>query len=277
VLRGLLVCDICGRRMQGAYRQARSGGSGGRILYRCELGKSRSVPIDLTDHPTTVYVREDQILPALDRWIEEITDPEALLSLQEADPASTARTAALQAQVSDLNRKIASLVAAIEAGVNIDEVAETLAKRKAEQQAAVARLRTTQEPERLTVNQLHQIIAEVGGIGAALRQATPQERASVYASIGVHARFRPEGRKLIVTADLARVAGRVRGGTLAVSPRHSVDSWIGMLRILGPPQIDAPEPTLRWDARRINLGCLIRRWHNYPEASWLSRSFAQDP
>jgi site-specific DNA recombinase len=32
-----------------------------RILYRCELGRSRSVPTDLSDHPRTVYLREDEV------------------------------------------------------------------------------------------------------------------------------------------------------------------------------------------------------------------------
>lgn len=62
-LRGILFCAVCGRRMQGA---ARGGKQATRILYRCELGKSRSVPVDLTDHPRTVYLREDAVTPRLD-------------------------------------------------------------------------------------------------------------------------------------------------------------------------------------------------------------------
>lgn len=50
-LRGMLYCAVCGRRMQGAVR---GGKRTTRFLYRCELGKSRSVPVDLTDHPRTV-------------------------------------------------------------------------------------------------------------------------------------------------------------------------------------------------------------------------------
>jgi hypothetical protein len=52
-LRGMLYCGVCVRLMQGA---ARVGKRTTRILYRCELGKSRSVPAELADHPSTVYV-----------------------------------------------------------------------------------------------------------------------------------------------------------------------------------------------------------------------------
>lgn len=212
-LRGLLVCDVCGRRMQGAFRKPRSGDGPGRVLYRCELGKSRSVPADLAEHPATVYLREDQIVPALDAWIAKITDPAELVSLQHTRVAQDPKTAALQARLAELNSKIASLVKAIESGVEIEEVVQTLAQRKAEQRGVTAELRTTRAPGRLTAGQLAQIIDDIGGVGAALKAATPQERAAVYASLDVTARYRPADRTVIVTADLAHVAGRVGGGT----------------------------------------------------------------
>ena len=74
-LRGLLFCAACGRRMG---RRSWPGKQTTRILYRCELGKSRSVPMDLTDHPRTVYLREDAVTPRLDEWIASLADPEDL-------------------------------------------------------------------------------------------------------------------------------------------------------------------------------------------------------
>jgi hypothetical protein len=75
--------------MQGA---ARVGKRATRVLYRCELGKSRSVPAELADHPPTVYLREDAVTPRLDEWIASLADPEDLAREQDSDLAATLDT-----------------------------------------------------------------------------------------------------------------------------------------------------------------------------------------
>ena len=81
LLRGLVHCGICGRRMQGSARRSRAAERPSRVLYRCEFGTHRSVPVDM-DHPPTVHVREDVIIPRLDAWLAEIVTPEALAASQ---------------------------------------------------------------------------------------------------------------------------------------------------------------------------------------------------
>ena len=66
-LRGVLYCAHCGRLMQGAWRANRQDGSQGRTLYRCAIRATRSLPKQLTDHPRSLYVREDAIWPRLTR------------------------------------------------------------------------------------------------------------------------------------------------------------------------------------------------------------------
>lgn len=92
-LRGLLYCAACGRRMQGA---ARPGKQTTRILYRCEFGKSRSVPVDLSDHPRSVYLRKDVLTPRLDNWIASLANPDDLARGQDIDPTAGTGYAALQ-------------------------------------------------------------------------------------------------------------------------------------------------------------------------------------
>ena len=58
VLRGLLFCSDCGRRMQGNWNN-------GRPHYRCRYPAEYARAKTLA-HPATVYVREDHILPAVD-------------------------------------------------------------------------------------------------------------------------------------------------------------------------------------------------------------------
>lgn len=209
-LRGLLFCAACGRRMQGADR---SGKRSTRILYRCELGKSRSVPVDLRDHPRTVYVREDDVTARLDPWIASLADPEHLARGQDADLAGTARYAVLQRQLGEVNRKIASLVAAVESGVAVEELKGALVQRSAERDELKALLERTERPPVMTAAEIENLIKELGGLCAVLDAATPAERAEVYVSLGLRLEYDPQLHQVTATADLSRVAGCVRGGT----------------------------------------------------------------
>ena len=70
LLRGLLRCGLCDRRMQGSWNHEEA-------YYRCryptEYALSRRAK-----HPPTVYVRENQVVPPLDDWIAGIFEPDQL-------------------------------------------------------------------------------------------------------------------------------------------------------------------------------------------------------
>ncbi|WP_074340476.1 recombinase family protein [Mycobacteroides abscessus] len=209
-LRGLLYCAACGRRMQGA---ARAGKQTTRILYRCELGKSRSAPVELTDHPRTVYLREDAVTPRLDSWIATLADPEDLARGQHVDPTTEASYAALQRQLGEANRKVAALVTAVESGVAVEDLADALRVRTAERDELKARLERAARPSVMSAAQISALVEELGGLAAVLGEATGAERAEVYANLGLRLDYDPHGQRVTATADLSRVAGRVRGGT----------------------------------------------------------------
>jgi recombinase len=99
------------------------------VRYRCELGKSRSVPAELADHPPTVYLREDAVTPRLDEWIASLANPEDLAREQDSDLAATARHATLQRQLNDANRKVAALIEAVESGVAVADLTAALRRR----------------------------------------------------------------------------------------------------------------------------------------------------
>ncbi|WP_409429180.1 recombinase zinc beta ribbon domain-containing protein [Mycobacterium sp. SMC-11] len=207
-LRGVLFCAVCGRRMQSA---ARGGKQTTRILYRCELGKSRSVPVDLTDHPRTVYLREDAVTPRLDEWIASLADSEDLARGQEVDPE--AGNVALLRQLGEANSKIAALIAAVESGVAVDDLTDALRRRTAQRDELKARLERVERPRAMSAKQISELVQELGGLAAVLGEATGAERAQVYASLGLRLDYDPHLRQVKATADLSRVAGCVRGGT----------------------------------------------------------------
>ena len=76
-LRGLLKCGICGSTMQCSFRKSRADGPG-RVLYRCEIRRSRALPPELVEHPATVYVRQDAIVDKVDQWISSLASAEVL-------------------------------------------------------------------------------------------------------------------------------------------------------------------------------------------------------
>ena len=70
VLRGRLYCGYCGRRMQGQY-------SNQAPYYRCRYPKEYALASHVR-HPGNVYLREADLLPAIDRWLLVIFAPHRL-------------------------------------------------------------------------------------------------------------------------------------------------------------------------------------------------------
>ncbi|CAN5576722.1 recombinase family protein [soil metagenome] len=211
-LRGLLVCVHCGRRMQGAWRANRAEGSAGRVLYRCGLRNMRSIPPELSDHPKSLYVREDHILPPLDAWIAKLTSPEGLESGQPVPPGAAAH-ASLRQRIGEIDRKIKALLTAIENGTDIFVLTEQLSRRTREREGLLAQLRATDPAPRVTTEQIATALEDLGGISTVLAKADPADKAKLYGSLGIKLEY--DYSKLLVraTAAAACVPERVRRGT----------------------------------------------------------------
>jgi len=145
LLRGLLHCGICGRRLQAQARPARTPGRPTRVLYRCEFGSTRTVPSDM-DHSPSVYVREDAIVSKLDAWLAEIVTPEALASAQEPPAADSGETAAIKAAIADCDLRIQRLLDSVEqAGMPMDWVSPRIVKLRNKRDELERRMPTRSE------------------------------------------------------------------------------------------------------------------------------------
>jgi site-specific DNA recombinase len=80
VLRGLLFCGICTRRMQGSWNNDQA-------YYRCTYPSEYARTNNLR-HPRVVYLREAEVLPELDTWLSTSLDPACLPATIEALAAS---------------------------------------------------------------------------------------------------------------------------------------------------------------------------------------------
>jgi site-specific DNA recombinase len=80
LLRGLLRCSLCQRKMHGSWNHSAA-------RYRCQYAKQYAL-VNEIDHPKTIYVREDQIVAALDRWIAQVFEPANLQATCQAIQAA---------------------------------------------------------------------------------------------------------------------------------------------------------------------------------------------
>lgn len=213
LLRGLLHCGVCGRRLQGAARPSRAPGGPARILYRCEFGHARSVPTEL-NHPPNVYVREDAIVPKLDAWLAEIVTPEALAAAQQRPPDAATRDAATRAEIADCDLRIHRLLESVEnAGMPMEWVSPRIVELRDRRERLERTLPDRSDWRPLSPGEIKAMANALGGLIAILQSAGPEDRAAVYQELWVQLDYDPHARQVTATADLARVAGRVGGGT----------------------------------------------------------------
>ncbi|MFI2478631.1 zinc ribbon domain-containing protein [Nocardia xishanensis] len=105
LLRGLLRCDVCGRRMEaGAIR--------GVVYYRCRAKTLTHGSPALAEHPLTVNLREDHLVAPIDRWLGTLFHRThrdhtiaSLLTAQDDNDHDTHR-ALLRRRIADADAKL---------------------------------------------------------------------------------------------------------------------------------------------------------------------------
>jgi site-specific DNA recombinase len=213
LLRGLLNCGICGRKLQGSARPSRAPGGPPRILYRCPLRSQRSLPADV-EHPPSVYVREDAIVSKLDAWLAEIVTPEALAEAQLAPPEATARDTATKAAIADCDLRIERLLQSVEmAGMPMEWVSKRIVELHNERARLEKTLPDRSQWRPLSPGEIKAMATALGGLMRALQEASPADRSAVYAELGLQLTYDPAANSVRAQVDLARGPGGVGGGT----------------------------------------------------------------
>lgn len=72
--------------------------------YRCIATQTRALPAYLADHPKSLYVREDAVVKAVDRWLPTLADPEWLAASQEPDAQIAAQHVHLEEQLAEIDK-----------------------------------------------------------------------------------------------------------------------------------------------------------------------------
>jgi site-specific DNA recombinase len=212
LLRGMLLCGICGRRMSGQHNHDQA-------YYRCRYPTEYALANDV-DHPRTVYLREADVVPQLDVWLARLFDPEhfdetcaELAAASAGNEVEDATIEAARRKLDDCNERLSRYRAALESGTDPTIVTEWIRevqgdRLRAEQALAAA------TSEALDVDDIRVAIQELGPIAQVLERAEPKAKAELYAGLGVKLTYRPAEN--LVAAEAAPVACakvRVGGGT----------------------------------------------------------------
>src|SRR6266568_429573 len=256
VLRGRLHCGYCGRRMQGQY-------SNREPYYRCRYPREYALASHVR-HPGNVYLREADLLPAIDNWLVTIFAPHRLeqtiremqAAQEPATPVPAPAPQDVQAVIADCDARLARYQAALDAGADPQAVADWTRQVKAERAAALARdASQPRQPAfgRLTEDDIRALITGLGDLRAVVRGAEPAVKAAIYEQMRLKVTYLPGEDKIRADVTISPetfvqedaqygAMGRVRGGTWSplvvvhpqtgdLSPVQANTTWAGRARI----------------------------------------------
>ena len=210
LLASILRCGICGRRMQGQWNHEQP-------YYRCKY--TNDYPVDEARHPKSVYVRENAIVPGLDGWLASLFDDEhldhtceVLAGSEELDLEAEERQAALHDQIRACDERLERYRALLDEGEAVATVAKWIAEVERERNTLQAQLGRAVPGGKLTKSQTRALVEALRDIVDVLAHADPEDKADLYAELGVSLTYHTDGR-VAVQALPRGVQVRVGGGT----------------------------------------------------------------
>jgi len=220
LLRGILLCGICERRMQGQV-------SNGKPHYRCRITSEYAT--GGTNLPANVYLREDEVVPLLDRWLAQVFDPERIEStaalmaaVDEPEQEVVARTAAAQQVLTECNKQMISYQRLVDAGADPTDVVGWMNETRAKRLAAERELVTLASHTALTPAAIKEMLAAVPDKVAMLASADPTTKQRVYGDLGLSLSYEPDQRLVRVQARPSWGYVRVGGGTRTPTTQSSL-------------------------------------------------------
>ena len=200
VLRGLLHCGLCGRRMQG--QQSRD-----MLYYRCRFPNEYGLANKI-EHPRNIYLAERELLDPLDQWLSNCFAPHRLADtldqLYRTQPDTDLDPAALAAArtLEECDHKLARHRAALEAGADPQLVATWMTEVQARRAEALTRSQTVTTRRPMTRDEIHTLIENLGDIRQVLTEADPDDKADIYRQLGLRLTYQPGQRTVRAETSL---------------------------------------------------------------------------
>lgn len=195
VLRGLLFCAASERRMSSHWVNNAA-------CYRCRFPEEYALANKVC-HPLNVYVREDRVVPRLDRWLAGVFEPahiertlDQLASAQQPRSRDAELAAGLRRELAETDRKLARYRVAIEAGADPVIVAGWMRDVQAARAEAEIRLKRlgSAPVQKLDRDQVAAMIRDLGDMVSVLGDVEPARKAKIYATLGLRLTYQPRAR-----------------------------------------------------------------------------------
>ena len=183
--------------MQGSWNN-------GKPHYRCNF-LSEYAAKNKVDHPMSVYLREEQLLPKLDAWLARKLDPvvftSAIREFEATRPDAPEGDESAQQEIADCDAKLRQHRAALEAGADPVLVTSWMKETQARRALAQARLsKPAPQRRRMTQEEIRTLIAELGAIMQVLHDADPADKAEVYGRLGLTLTYHPNEKRVAAEA-----------------------------------------------------------------------------
>ncbi|MFD0811993.1 recombinase family protein [Amycolatopsis umgeniensis] len=211
LLRGLIRCGVCHRKMQGAT--IRKG-----AYYRCTARTMAPGSAMLADHPKTVNLRESTVVEALNGWIGWLFAPDnvdqTVAALLDSAGGNTGGAhEAARRRLADAEARLRRFQDAIGAGVDPTAVVDAMNQAHAERVAAKAELDGAPASRRVTDGEIYAMIDSLGDVGAMLADAKPAGLARLYQRLNLKLRYEPKELAIYAMTSPGVDTACVRGGT----------------------------------------------------------------
>ncbi len=228
-LAGLVICDACGKRLQGNTVRGYS-------LYRCRVSSDYASP--LKDHPPCLSVREDRLLAHIDQWLSKLFTPEnieataaSIVTADSEDRREDPEVARARITLVESERKLAKHLDGLEAGIPAEVIAPRIAATQREKAAAEAVLASAPPtPQPLTLDEVIETLSMLRDLPELLGAIEQADRATLYQALGLHVTYRRVGaveqvrlRTSLRAVDLERVGVRGPEENSLVPALRSVD------------------------------------------------------
>jgi len=188
--------------MQGSWNN-------GKPHYRCTF-LSEYAAKNKVNHPKSVYLREEQLLPHLDGWLSRKFDPIALAStvreLEEAaQPDDSGQDADAQREIAECDAKLRQHRAALEAGADAVLVTAWMKETQAKRATAQARLTKRVGRRRMTRDEITSLVQAIGDVMQAIKDADPADKAEIYSQLGLTLTYHPNEKRVVAEARPASI------------------------------------------------------------------------
>jgi len=187
VLKSLILCGLCDRRMQGQRNN-------GAAYYRCRYPNEYGLA-NRTEHPRNVYLREQDLLSPLDDWLNTAFAPhrliETLRALYDTQPDTDPAVTAAERMIKACDQKLLQHRRALEAGADPELVAGWMREVQAQRAEAVNQTRVTKSERRLTQREIESLITSLGDTRKVLANADPEDKADLYKKLQLRLTYHP--------------------------------------------------------------------------------------